>query len=175
MYLDMSEQARLINSISEMKENELYGLWCPAPVFASPGIIIPPSIDRFLALNAKLCLHSREAPDDDTLLEQWSQLEHTVIWKFFFRNEKNKNKKDYIPALHVHSDAMYPDSIPQSIQQGLDAGFRELLSQAASSRAIEADRLNPRVAAVKRFLKENRLVVKPTDKNLGLSVFHADE
>lgn len=80
--------------------------------------------------------------------------------------------------MYVRSNALVPEEIPDVIQQGLDAGAKELLQRAALSRVILADnlnrqRLNPKVAAVRQYLADNDVVVKPTDKNLGLAAFPA--
>ena len=175
MYLDISEQARNILAAEEIRENELYGLCHPATVFKFSGVSLPPDVERFLALNGKFQLHPREPLDDLTLLQHWTTAEYKALWDFWFRNKKQPYSRFSID-LHVKSDALVPDDIPDVIQQGLDAGCAELLSQAAHARSVCSEnssrqRLNPWVSAVKSYLITNDIMIKPTDKNLGLSAF----
>ena len=93
------------------------------------------------------------------------------MWGFWFRNQKHN--PDFVRELHVRSEATIPEDIPPQIQEGLDDGLRELLSQAASARQLWTHRLNPKVTPVRDYLKDNNLMVKPTDKNLGLAAFPA--
>ena len=173
MYLDMSEQARLIYATGEIRENELLGLWRPAPVFKGSNTNLPGDVERFFALNGKFTFHVRAPLDDLTIVQQWAQVEHKALWGFFFRNKEAAF--DYNPALYVESDALIPDSIPDDIQRGLDAGRDELLSQAAVARRHWTQGLNPKLSSVMAYLKENLLMVKPTDKNLGLAAFTKGE
>lgn len=172
MYLDMSERARLIYSVGQVGENETLGVRRPAPIFKSPVVTIPFEIEHFLTLNARFNLHPREPLDDFTLLEQWGVVEDRALWGFWFRNHPRAN---YNPEFHVRSDALIPEGIPPEIQQGLDEGAKELLRQAALSRQNWTERPNPRLSAVKLYLKENSLIIKPTDKNLGFSIFPTTE
>ena len=167
MYLDMSEQAQLIYSVGETKENELMGIAFRS-IFKEPNTIMPHSVERFLSLNGKFVLHPRAPIDDLSLCESWANVESTVHWSFFFRNKKSTG--NFIRQLHIQSDALLPDN-PDEIQQGLDRAREELLRQAAISRSKFSEGLNPEVSAVRLFLIENNIVVKPTDKNLGLAAF----
>ena len=171
MYLDMSEQARLIYSVGETHMSELFGLCRPSKIFRAPGCTLSAEVEWFLALNGKFTFHPKKPLDDQTLTEQWSNVESTVMWGFWFRNQKTN--RNFVQQIHVRSEAVIPEGIPLQIQEGLDDGLRELLSQAASARQLWSDRLNPKVTPVKDYLKANNLMVKPTDKNLGLAAFPA--
>lgn len=171
MYLDMSEQARLIFETLHIRPNELLGI-SRSEVFISPNAYVPSDVETFLSLNGKFVLHTKEPLDDTDLLLSWSQVETTALWAFFF---KNANKKPFDARLHVSSDALIPEGIHPHVQEGLDAGAQELLSQAAHARSLWSDRANPSVAPVRSYLKNNQLIVKPTDKNLGLAVLTLNE
>ena len=171
MYLDISEQAQKHIALSSLRENELLGV-AKATIFISKDAYLPSHIEHFLSLNGKFVLAEKRPLDDTTLLLQWAEVERQALWAYFFRNEK---KSTYDPRMYIRSDALIPESIPSVIQEGLDAGARELLSQAASSRLRKAYGVNPRVAPVKEWLLTHQLIVKPTDKNLGLAAFTAKE
>ena len=91
-----------------------------------------------------------------------------AIWRYHFRNKVDSSNFD--PLLHVKCEAYLPVVRPW-IQEGLDAGSVELLRQAAISRKRLSDHYNPKVTPVRSYLAANNLIAKPTDKNLGLSVF----
>ena len=172
MYLDMSEQARKIYSFSELRMNEIQGVGV-ATIFISPNAYVPADVERFLSLNGKFCLHAPSPPDDLTLLEQWNTVMDRALWSFYFRNSAKGPLVD--PDLYVKTHAMIPEGIDDRIWEGLDAGASELLEQAAAARRHWTDVVNPGIAPMRQYLAVNQLIVKPTDKNLGLAVFTAQE
>ena len=97
-------------------------------------------------------------------------MEFYALWGFWFRNQKSAISRAH-HELYVRSNAVVPEGIPSEIQQGLDAGAKELLSQAALARQQWTDALNPKVMAIREYLTSHDMMVKPTDKNLGLSGF----
>ena len=171
MYLDMFEQARKIYATEQLRENQTLGI-VTAKVFISPKSYLPANIERFLCLNGKFVLAAKEPIEDIDLVYQWGQVNDAAIWRYHFRNKVDSSNFD--PLLHVKSEAFLPE-VPPCIQEGLDAGCEELLRQAALSRQRLSDRFNPKVTPVRSYLAANKLIVKPTDKNLGLSVFTTDE
>lgn len=132
MYLDIGKGARNISALEEIRDNELYGLWHPATVFKFLGKSLLPDVVRLLALNAKFQLHPRELLTDLTLLKHWTTAAYKALYSFWFRDKKQPNSR-VSSDLHVKSDALVPDAIVDVIQQGLDAGCAELLSQAGHS------------------------------------------
>lgn len=171
MYLDMSEQARKIHTMENIRENQTLGI-ATAKVFVSPKSYLPANIERFLSLNGKFVLAAKEPIEDIDLVSQWGQVNDAAIWRYHFRNKVDSSNFDLL--LHVKSEAYLPE-VPPCIQEGLDAGCEELLWQAALSCQRLSHHFNPKVTPVRSYLAANKLIVKPTDKNLGLSVFTTDQ
>ena len=159
----------MIIALEDTRENELLEVG-KSEVFISPGVFVHPQISKFLSLNGKLCLRADAPLDPETLLEQWSEVERIVLWKFYFRKTPRSTPDT---RLYIRSYALIPTDLDSLIQEGLDTGARELLSQAAASHHQWTDKPKPWLTPVQAYRQKNKLIVKPTDKNLGLGVFAA--
>ena len=58
MYLDMSEQARLIHATENLRKNQTLGI-AAGKIFISPKSYLPANIERFLSLNGKFVLAAK--------------------------------------------------------------------------------------------------------------------
>ena len=139
MYVDISEQARLIYALGNTRENELLGMWRSVPVFKSLDTVLDWDVERFLALNGKFNLRPRAPLDDSTSIEQWAELETKILWTYFFRN---KRKVSFEPQLYTRTDSIVPNDIYDKIYKGTATGLRELLLQAAPARTRFSESLN---------------------------------
>lgn len=170
LYVHTSDRARLsfhylhapIEHLESIREFE-------PGIFKQDNVILPKDIEYTLSLNHKYILHER--PDFTLLDKAWQKLVRTVRVKWTFRN--SKDNRDFIPRFHVASNWNPPKAAPH-IERGLDIGKDALLKQAARLNQDTTRRPYYNWDKVHTFLQSSMLLVKLTDKNLGLAVFTKD-
>ena len=139
-------------------------------IFKGPGVIVPAYVQFKLALNTKFILH--KDPDTRKVFEAWSALERSVRLRWHFRDSpRSAPTKFYVPKSNWEPPPRDRDPI---IERGLREGKDFLLSQAAALNLPAAHKSNPDLRSIHNFLHENHLLVKITDKNLGLSIMSKD-
>jgi len=104
--------------------------------------------------------------------EAKDRLIRTVRNRWFFREKASSN---FIPKFHVPNPRWSPPRASSAIEQGLDEAMRVIDDQC--HRALASIAIRPTTqplsswAKVRDYLKTHSLLVKLTDKNLGLAVF----
>lgn len=167
--LSLSSRLKIAAALSRTWELETVRTASPG-VFKLPGVELPDDIEYALAVNHKFILH--QTPSLSDIDEAKKRLYRTVRNRWFFRD---KTSKDYIPKFHVSNPYWQPPPASSRIEQGLEAAMTVLDSQC--SRALASMALRPAAlpfsswAKVRDYLGSRRLLVKLTDKNLGLAVF----
>jgi hypothetical protein len=140
-------------------------------VFKHRDVSLPRDIEYKLALNSKFILH--KAPDVSKVDSAWEKLSANVAWRYLFRHGSDY-QKDYIPRFYTPTGREPNwDEIPQHITKGLKAGKETLLRQ-ISLLNQPGHMSNPDMRQVKEFCESSQLLVKLTDKNLGLAVVPVD-
>jgi hypothetical protein len=134
-------------------------------IFQGPGVSIPNDIEFILSVNHKFIL--RQDIDLNLVHDAYSRFERNVRVKWQFRDQENS---DFIPRLHVANPTWLPRRAAPHIEQGLKAGKESLNAQL---RAIPNTAFAPHPGIgwkkVRAFLESNDILLKLTDKNLGLA------
>lgn len=143
---------------------------------ASPGIFkhdsvdMPDEIEYTLAVNHKFILHQEPLKHDVEAAK--TALARTIRNRWFFRD---KEKTEFIPKFHVANKYWTPPKASSQIEQGLQAALEMIDAQVHQAFVRLATRPATRKFynwnAVQEFLEEKNLLVKLTDKNLGLAAF----
>jgi len=171
MYLSLNDTSRHKISLAFMREWEVDSLRAAAPgIFKFDGVEIPEDIEYTLAVNHKYILHSRPQEHDVTQARDAFIRNVRVRWQFRY-----SQNKEFEPKFHVPNPTWQPQPASPAIELGIQEAVEEIdrqIGQALSRAALSAPRHgNMNWTRVQRFLKDNMLLVKLTDKNLGLAVF----
>ena len=134
-------------------------------VFKGQGVTLPRTVEYQIALNAKFILH--HSPRLLRVHEAWQQLQRSVRLRWHFRDSLKAPSKFYVPKRTWQPP---PKDWNLIIEAGLRKGKDLLLSQASALPPSEVHRSNPDLRLLKSFLQSSDLLVKPTDKNLGIAV-----
>jgi hypothetical protein len=174
MYLNLNDITRTKISVAHLRVWEADTLRDAKPgVFKQEGVVLPEDIEYTLAVNHKFILHTK--PEEHDVSQARDAFARTVRIRWQFRNIRNK---EFIPKFHVPNPSWIPQHASEAIELGIDEAVREIDSQvgrALAAAAVTAPRHgNMNWTRVQDFLREHRLLVKLTDKNLGLAVFHMD-
>jgi hypothetical protein len=174
MYLDLDEDSRHKITVSFMREWEADSLRDAKPgIFKQQGIEIPEDVEYSLAVNHKFILHSKPQDHDVNLARD--MFRRTVRIRWMFRNTHNK---EFLPKFHVPNPNWQPQEASPAIELGIDEAVREIdhqVGEALARAAIAAPRHgNMNWTRVQDFLDKQQLLVKLTDKNLGLAAFKKD-
>jgi hypothetical protein len=138
-------------------------------VFKGPGVVLLPSVEYKLALNTKFILH--HSPNALKVHQAWPQLERSVRIRWHFRHSERTPSKFYVPR----KDWMPPPELWNPvIERGLAAGKDLLFNLAADLNPLDAHRSNPDLRLLRSQLQSSSLLVKITDKNLGVAVLSKD-
>lgn len=133
-------------------------------IFMGPGVVIPSHVEWQLAMNLKFIMH--HPPNTSKVFEAWEHLQRSVRIAWHFRNSTRLQSKFYVPK----STWMPPaDQWNTAIERGLDAGKDLLLLQATALTQSTGHRSNPDLRQLKIFLELNNILMKITDKNLGIA------
>ena len=133
-------------------------------VFMGPGVVIPVHIEWQLALNLKFIMH--HPPNPSKVFQAWEHLERSVRIAWHFRDSSRLQSKFYVPKRTWMPPA---ESWNHAIETGLIAGKDLLLERATALTQHQAHRSNPDLRQLQSFLESNQLLVKITDKNLGVA------
>ncbi|OAQ57234.1 reverse transcriptase (RNA-dependent DNA polymerase) domain-containing protein [Pochonia chlamydosporia 170] len=143
-------------------------------VFQFPGVQLPEDIAYMLAVNHKYILHAKPQVHDVAAAKD--RFARTVRIRWQFRN--NTSNKEYIPKFHVPNPFWEPQKASSAIELGLDNAMEEIDRQVSRALATMATQSpnhgNMNWTRVQQFLNDNDLLVKLTDKNLGLAVFQKE-
>ncbi|KNG79890.1 hypothetical protein ANOM_011893 [Aspergillus nomiae NRRL 13137] len=139
-------------------------------VFKHPDVSLPEDIEYSLAVNHKYILHPK--PQNHDVAEAKDKFARTIRVKWQFRNRQNP---EFIPKFHVPNPFWQPQKASSAVELGIQEAMKEIdqqVAQALSRVATTAPKHgNMPWNRVQDFLQENRLIVKLTDKNLGIAVF----
>lgn len=171
VYLSLDDISRQKISLAFMREWEVDSLRAARPgIFKHDGVEIPEDIEYTLAVNHKFILHSKPQEHDVSQARDAFARNVRVRWQF-----RNARSKEFIPKFHVSNPSWEPQPASAAIELGIQEAVEEIdrqIGQALSRAALSAPRHgNMNWTRVQRFLKDNALLVKLTDKNLGLAVF----
>jgi translation initiation factor IF-1 len=134
-------------------------------IFKGPGVVIPRYIEYKLALNCKFILH--HSPNSLRVHQAWPHLERSVRLRWHFRNSENREQsKFYVPKTSWMPPA---DQWNDAIEKGLRMGKDLLFEGTAALNPADTHMSNPDVRSIKDFLQSSELLLKITDKNLGLA------
>jgi hypothetical protein len=172
LYCSLSDSCRIKIAFSFLREWEADSLRASKPgVFKHEDVYLPTDVEYCLAVNHKYILHP--SPQDHDVEQAKERLVRAVRIKWQFRNQASR--KEYIPQFHVKNPFWEPQTASPAIELGLDEATEEIdhqIGRALSRIASEAPRQrNLNWTRVRQFLQDNDLIVKLTDKNLGLAVF----
>lgn len=169
VYSELSDSCRMKIEIALTKTWEVDSLRSAKPgVFQHDSISLPEDIEFALSVNHKFILYQEPLKHDvDSAKEIFRR---TVRTRWLFRD---KTDSDFISKFHVKSDAWDPPPASRSIEQGIDEAMVVLddcVSRAYMSIPSRSTHLSKWVN-VRDYLADHQLLVKLTDKNLGLAVF----
>lgn len=176
VYLELSDECRSKLAVAFLRTWEVDSIRTARPgVFKQDGVSLPEDVEYSLSVNHKFILHSR--PKDHDVSNARERFTRTVRVRWHFRHQR-QNETEYIPKFHVPNPFWEPPKASPAIELGIDCAMEEIDSQvgrALSGVALDAPRhRNMNWNRVQQFLSDNGLIVKLTDKNLGLAVFHKE-
>lgn len=134
-------------------------------VFKGPGVNIPKFVEYKLALNTKFVLH--HSPNLLRVHQAWPTLERSVRIRWHFRNTDRIPSKFFVPKPNWEPPM---DKRDVWIERGLERGKELLFNRTALLNPHDTHASNPDVRSLFTFLQSSSLLVKVTDKNLGLAV-----
>ena len=166
-YDHVSDAARVAFHVSCYPVHMLNTLRDHSPgIFKQPGVTLPSDIEYSLALNHKFILH--QIPDPQLVYDAFERLIRSVRIRWHFRNKQDTH---YDPRFHVANPDWNPPEAAEHIERGIQEGMKVVASQLRSLNQNDTHRSNPNWTKVQEFLQSRSLLVKLTDKNLGLAVF----
>lgn len=133
-------------------------------IFKGPDVVIPRYIEYKLALNCKFILH--HSPNALRVHQAWPHLERSVRLRWHFRNSFREQSKFYVPK---QSWSPPKEEWNDAIEKGLMKGKDLLFEKTAALNPSLAHRSNPDLRSIFEFLQSSQLLLKITDKNLGLA------
>jgi hypothetical protein len=137
-------------------------------VFQHESVTLPDDIEYMLSVNHKFILHQK--PEKHDVEKAKRLLCRTVRTRWLFRD---KTDSDFIAKFHVKNDNWIPPKASKAIEQGLTDAMERLdysVGRAFASIASKPTPKNYQWSSVRDYLQEKNLLVKLTDKNLGLAV-----
>lgn len=135
-------------------------------VFLGPDVAVPSEIEYKIALNSKFILHHN--PNLLRVHQAWPHLERSVRIAWHFRKALPRSQsKFYVPKKTWNPP---PESWHICIEKGLQKGKDLLFERTAALPLEENHKSNPDLRYISSFLKSNSLLVKLTDKNLGVAI-----
>lgn len=170
MYSVLSDRCRMKIEFALMKTWEADSIRSAKPgVFQHNSVSLPEDIEFMLSVNHKFILHQEPLKHD--VENAKLTFRRTVRLRWLFRD---KTDSDFIAKFHVKDDRWQPPPASAAIEQGISAAMVVLddsVSRAYASIPAYPAQLNFKWASVRDYLREHSLLVKLTDKNLGLAVF----
>lgn len=151
----MHSSVDFVNSIQSYQTN----------VHQGRDVVLPAEYSQMMSLNGKFILHVKQ--DTNLLYEAFASVQRSARIKDFFRTKVDS--VDYIPRFHVRTSNWEPPPARRHVEAGLSRVQASLFKQAAALSSQSA-LANPNIGRLLRFLRDERYLVKITDKNLGLAV-----
>jgi hypothetical protein len=175
VYLGLSDRTRIKIGLAFLREWEADSLRASRPgVFQFPDVHLPEDIAYMLAVNHKYVLHPK--PQDHDVASAKDQFVRSVRIRWLFRNDTSN--QEFIPKFHVSNPFWTPPPASQAIELGLDNALAVIDSQVGQALATLASQpprqRNLNWTRVQQYLESHDLLVKLTDKNLGLAVFQKE-
>jgi hypothetical protein len=172
VYCIMNEMSRMRVSFGFLPQWQADSIRTAQPgIFKFETLDFPKNLEYMLAVNHKFIFHSPMQSHDVT--NAADRFARTVRIRWQFRNQRQK--RDYHPKFHVPNPFWQPQKASPAIELGIEEAMKEIDSQVrqALSRVTSDSpfRGNMKWSEVQEFLVKNDLLVKLTDKNLGLAVF----
>jgi len=172
VYTSLNDECRIKLGLSFLREWEADSLRAAKPgVFKADNVQLPEDIEYMLAVNHKYILHAKPQTHDVASAKERFARTVRIRWQF---REKPSNQ-EFIPKFHVSNPFWEPQPASAAIELGLDNAMAVIDSQvghALATMATQAPRQrNLNWNRVQDYLEENQLLVKLTDKNLGLAAF----
>jgi hypothetical protein len=133
-------------------------------IFMGEGISIPRNIEWQLALNLKFILH--HSPNPLRVSQAWNHLERSVRIAWHFRHASRPQSKFYVAKPTWMPPA---EQWNAAIERGLMKGKDLLFERTAALTLTNGHRSNPDLRQLKSFLDVNQIILKITDKNLGIA------
>jgi flagellar motor protein MotB len=133
-------------------------------LFMGEGIAIPKHIEWQLCLNLKFILHHN--PNPFIVHPAWQQLERSVRLRWHFRDSSRPQSKFYVPKPEWQP---HPEQWNPAIEAGLRRGKDLLLERVAALNLCRSHKSNPDLRQLKVFLESQQILMKITDKNLGIA------
>jgi hypothetical protein len=131
-----------------------------------------------LGLNLKFCLASNTITNDinKTVLK----MARSICTKHYLKENGLNDNKDYEKQIYITHLNWQPPPAPWDVEQKI-TDFEKALKQKqqlleAKHKNLNVTNLTPSQAKAMRQLKTNNaIIIKPTDKNLGLTVMDTSE
>ena len=133
-------------------------------LFMGVGIVIPKHIEWQLCLNLKFILHHN--PNPFIVHPAWEQLERSVRLRWHFRDSSRPQSKFHVPKPTWQPP---PEQWNPAIEAGLRVGKDLLLERVAALNLRRSHKSNPDLRQLKVFLESQQILMKITDKNLGIA------
>lgn len=168
-------QFKLLASRCPIEEIEAKMRFLPGP-FVQEGISISDVIRYDLGVNLKYLYPTQWK---STLLQEaYDQLSYSVRWAWFWETRRSEVLSSYNPRFKLSfSEKREPPKMTTRLEKGLVAGW-EYLKQFGDAvpppRQKPAQGRRPDWENLKKYLDDEDLIVKETDKNLGVAIFRRD-
>lgn len=170
VYSSLSLHSSMKIQFSFLKQWEIASLRSSKPgVFQSSNVSLPEDIEQMLSLNHKFIFDKR--PTQHDVEDAKYYFARSVRIRYFFRNE-NKDM-EFEPKFHIPNPEWQPPCAPKHIETGISKAL-EVIDSQVSQGLLEARKRNSSSENWKKvqvYLRDNKLLCKMTDKNLGLAVF----
>lgn len=138
-------------------------------VFMGEDVAIPRHLEWQLALNLKFIMHHN--PNPSKVFPAWQHLERSVRLSWHFRDSERPQSKFYVPKPTWQPPA---DQWNPAIETGLRVGKDLLFERIAALNLSRGHRSNPDLRQLRSFLELNNILLKITDKNLGIAAISKD-
>jgi hypothetical protein len=142
--------------------------------FQNPfALDVPAAVRTLLSLNLKFI--PRPPVDKDMVLSGYGKLERAVRLRAFFGS---KPDRDFNPRFHIASSSWQPpvEDRDRDVERGLQLG-RNVLMRAlhrVGNTSVPSNVSAESMRILRDFLAKGRVVIKPSDKNLGIAVLPLD-
>lgn len=134
-------------------------------IFKGKDVVIPRDIEYKLALNSKFIMH--HSPNPNRVHQAWPQLERSVRLRWHFRHSESHEQSKFYVSKPTWMPP--PQEWNDAIEKGLRVGKDLLFERTAALPSLDTHRSNPDLRSIKNFLQSSGLLLKITDKNLGLA------
>lgn len=170
VYNSLTAHSRMTINVAFTRTWEIDSLRAASPgVFKHPDVVLPEDIEYMLAVNHKFIFH--QAPHKHDVEKAKDSFRRRVRNAYFFHGKSNK---EFIPKFHVANTSWNPPLASSAIEQGINAAMETIDSQVAQALTSIAVSSTAKGFSswqkVQNFVINKELIIKLTDKNLGLAV-----